>query len=177
MAKVQPLHNRNLIISKMECDQETMKEMQKEIDKFVIRANHSWISRDRLYQRPEDGGLGAIHIETHANALRCAWAKRATKGLWANGLLMKVNEPKNICFISEDDIHPMHKGIKMICRAFEALHNSYRDEKSETKFHTPYKYLDVIKTNGPRGGKLKMSKPTIHSAPFLFNSRGFCELS
>ena len=159
------------LLSMMECDQETMKTMQKEIDKFVIRANHSWISKDRLYQRPEDGGLGAIHIETHANALRCAWAKRATKGLWANGLLMKVNEPKNICFISENDIHPMHKGIQMICKAFEALHNSYRDEKSETnKFHTPYKYLDVIKTNGPRGGKLKLSKPTVHNAPFLLNS-------
>ena len=73
----------------------------KEIEKFVIRANHSWISRDRLYQRPEDGGLGSIHIETHANALRCAWAKRATKGLWENGLLMKFNEPKNFCFISK----------------------------------------------------------------------------
>ena len=59
----------------LECDQGMMKEMQKEIDKFVIRANHSWISRDRLYQRPEDGGLGAIHIETHANALRCACGK------------------------------------------------------------------------------------------------------
>ena len=114
----------------------------KEIDKFVIRANHSWISRDRLYQRPEDGGLGAIHIETHAIALRCAWAKRATK----------VNDPKNICFISEADIHPMHKGIKMICRAFESLHKSYRDGNQET-FHTPYKYLEVIKTNGPRGGE------------------------
>ena len=51
--------------------------------------------------RPADGGLGAIHIETHANAIRCAWVKRATKGLWANGLQMKVIEPNNICFISE----------------------------------------------------------------------------
>ena len=81
---------------------------------------------------------------------------------------MKVNEPNNICFISEADIHQMHKGIKMICRAFE---------NPETKFHTPYKHLEVIKTNGPRGGKLKLSKPTIHNAPYLFNSRGICELS
>ena len=71
----------------------------------------------------------------------------------------------------------MHKGIKMICRAFETLHNSYRDGNQETKFHTPYKHLEVIKTNGPRGGKLKLSKPTIHNAPYLFNSRGICELS
>ena len=81
---------------------------------------------------------------------------------------MKVNEPRNICFITENDIHPMHRGITMICRAFEALLNSYRDEKSETnKFHTPYKYLDVIKTNGPRGGRTKLSKQTVQNDPFL----------
>ena len=66
----------------------------------------------------------------------------------------------------------------MICRALEALHNSYRDAKSETnKFHTPYKYLDVIKTNGPREGRTKLSKPTVQNAPFLFNNCEICELS
>ena len=80
----------------LECDHEITREIQKEIDKFVIRANHSWISKDRIYLKPEDGGLGAIHIETHATALRCAWAKRATKGLWANGLITKENNHNNI---------------------------------------------------------------------------------
>ena len=118
------------LLSMMECDQEITKTIQKAIDKFVIRANHSWVSKERLYQSPDDGGLGAIHIETHANALRCAWAKCARKGLWANCLLRKVHEPRNICFITENDIYPMHRGIKMICRAFEALHNSYRGRSS-----------------------------------------------
>ena len=45
------------------------------------------------------------------------------------------------------------------------------------KNHTPYKYLDVIKTNGPRGGKTKLSKPTVQNAPFMFNNCGICELS
>ena len=83
------------LLSMMECDQEITKTIQKAIDKFVIRANHSWVSKERLYQSPKDRGLCAIHIDPHANALRCAWAKGATKGLWANGLLMKVVQGSN----------------------------------------------------------------------------------
>ena len=78
------------------------KTIQKEIDKFVIRENHSWISKVRLYQRPEDGGLGAIHIETHANALRCAWAKRVTNGLLMNVFFISIS---NSCSINSCPIH------------------------------------------------------------------------
>ena len=96
----------------LDCPKETLAEIQKDIDAFILKTNSNWISKDRLHLPPEQGGLGAINLETYATSLRCSWYKRLNQGLWKDILMAKVNHMENICFIKENHIHKMHIAIR-----------------------------------------------------------------
>ena len=92
----------------MDCPKKLLSEMQTDIDAFILKTNNNWISKDRIHLPPEQGGLGAIKLETYATSLRCSWYKRLKSGLWNDILMAKVNHKENICFIKESNIHTMH---------------------------------------------------------------------
>ena len=76
---------------------ELLETIQVSINKFVTRATHSWISEKRIYNKPKNGGLGAINLKVYASSLRMAWVKRAKEGLWSDIMTVKVINPENIC--------------------------------------------------------------------------------
>ncbi len=50
--------------------------MQSIIDDFVTK--NIVILADRLYQRPNEGGLGLVKLSSYIAALQCSWIKRCT---------------------------------------------------------------------------------------------------
>ena len=64
------------IFDKLDCPNELLETIQVTINKFVTRATHSWISEKRIYNKPKNGGLGAINLKVYASSLRMAWVKR-----------------------------------------------------------------------------------------------------
>ena len=64
------------LLSMMDCPQALLTEIQTDIDAFILKTNSNWISKDRIHLPPEQGGLGAIKLETYATSLRCSWYKR-----------------------------------------------------------------------------------------------------
>ena len=108
-----------------------------------------------------------------------AWVKRAKGGLWSDIMTVKVMNPMNICYLECKDIHRMHVGIKHVIESFEEVHKAYKDQKDDNiKMYTPMDHLQIIRINGPRirNNGTKMGKPTQENAPYLFNSKGRCEV-
>ena len=56
----------------IDCPKELLETMQDKIDKFVTRTNTSWIAKTRIYNKPKNGGLGAINLQVYASSLRMA---------------------------------------------------------------------------------------------------------
>ena len=69
------------LLSMMDCPKNLLSEIQTDIDAFILKTNNNWISKDRIHLPPEQGGLGAIKLETYATSLRCSWYKRLKSGL------------------------------------------------------------------------------------------------
>ena len=95
----------------LDCPKELLGSMQESINKFVTRTNTSWIAKTRIYNKPKNGGLGAINLQVYASSLRMAWVRRAKGGLWSDILTAKVVNPINICYLESKDIHKMHLGV------------------------------------------------------------------
>ena len=89
----------------LECPKDLLKEIQNDIDSFILRSKSHWISKERIHMEPDKGGLGAINLETYATSLRCSWYKRINKGLWSDIILNKVTKTEKVCFLKENDIH------------------------------------------------------------------------
>ena len=53
----------------LECPKELLKEIQNDIDSFILRSKSHWVSKDRIYMEPDKGGLGAINLETYKTSL------------------------------------------------------------------------------------------------------------
>ena len=91
----------------------------------------------------------------------------------------KVINPINICYLESKHIHKMHSGIKHIVESFQEVHTAYKDLKEDNiKMYTPLDHLKIIRINGPRirNNGTKMAIPTPENAPYLFNTKGRCEL-
>ena len=149
------------------------------IDKFVTRAKHSWISEKRIYIKPKNGGVGAINLKVYASSLRMAWVKRTKGGLWSDTMTFKVENPENICYLESSDIHKMHLGKRHVAESFPEVHKAFKTQKADNvKMHTPLNHIGIIRINGPRirNNGTRMGKPTQNNAPYLFNSKGRCEL-
>jgi hypothetical protein len=69
------------LLSMMDCPKEILTEIQTDIDAFILKTKSNWISKDRIHLPPDQGGLGAIKLETYATSLRCSWYKRMKNGL------------------------------------------------------------------------------------------------
>ena len=50
------------LLSMLDCPKETLAEIQKDIDTFILKTNSNWISKDRLRLPREQGGLEAINL-------------------------------------------------------------------------------------------------------------------
>ena len=48
----------------LDCPKELLETMHVSINKFVTRATNSWRSDKRIYNKPKNGGLGAINLST-----------------------------------------------------------------------------------------------------------------
>ena len=60
--------------------------------------------------------------------------------------MAKVNHQENICFIKENNIHPMHIAIRPIAKAFEKLKESFLKTKySLITLKLPWKTLRLQK--------------------------------
>ena len=73
----------------------------------------------------------------------------------------------------------MHLGIRYVVESFEEVDKAFKTQKDDNiKMHTPLNHLSIIRTNGPRirNNGTRMGKPTQNNAPYLFNSKGRCEL-
>ena len=75
--------------------------------------------KKKIYNKPKNGGLGAINLKVYASSLRMAWVKRAKGGLWSDTMTVKVINPEHICYQESSDIHKMHLGIKHVVESFE----------------------------------------------------------
>ena len=113
------------LLSMLECPKELIKEIQNDIDSFILRSKSHWISKDRIHLEPDKGGLGAINLETYATSLRCSWYKRINSGLWSDIILDKVTKKEKVCFLKETNIHPMHVAVRPIVRAWETLQKAF----------------------------------------------------
>ena len=93
-------------------------------------------------------------------------------------MTVKVINPVNICYLESKDIHKMHLGIRHVVESFEEVHKAFNQKEDNVKMHTPMDHLSIIRTNGPRirNNGTRMGKPTQLNAPYLFNSKGRCEL-
>jgi hypothetical protein len=72
--------------------EDQLKTMQGICDNFVLKGI-PW-AKDKLYLRPENGGLGLININDLLESLRCSWMRRITVGglndTWRAALLKKI---------------------------------------------------------------------------------------
>ena len=48
------------LLSMLECTKEQLKEIQNDIDSFILRSKSHWISKERIHLEPDKGGLAAI---------------------------------------------------------------------------------------------------------------------
>ncbi len=156
----------------MDCPKEILTEIQTDIDAFILKTNSNWISKDRLHLPPEQGGLGAIKLETYAKSLRSSWYKILKNGLWNDILMAKVNHQENICFIKEKQIHPMHIAIRPIARAFETLQACFLKTKDD--LITLKKPLETFKA-AIIGRTMKFV--TEENCPYLYKKGGISEFS
>ena len=60
----------------LDCPSDLLESMQEAINKFITRTNTFWIAKTRIYNKPKNGGLGAINLKVYASSLRMAWVKR-----------------------------------------------------------------------------------------------------
>jgi hypothetical protein len=112
------------------------------------------MAKDRRYLPPKEGGMGAIHIKTYANSLRCSWYKKINSGLWSAILMAKVDNKENCCFIRPKDINNMHVSIMPIVKVFKALQIKFLKEGGPTaRINTPLDQLALIKRQATRTRK------------------------
>ena len=52
------------LLSMLECPVDLLESMQESINKFITRSNNSWIAKTRIYNKPKNGGLGAINLKS-----------------------------------------------------------------------------------------------------------------
>ena len=57
------------LLGMLECPKELLKEIQNDIDSFILRSKSHWVSKDIIHMEPDKGGLGAINLETYATSL------------------------------------------------------------------------------------------------------------
>ena len=94
-------------------------------------------------------------------------------------MTVRVINPENIWYLESTDIHKMHIGIRHVVESFEEVHKAFKTQKDDNvKMHTPLNHLSILRTNYPRirNNGTRMGKPTQNNAPYLFNSKGRCEL-
>ena len=167
------------LLSMMECPKDLMEEIQVDIDRFIFRTGgNPWMAKERRYLTPAQGGMGAIHIETYANSLRCAWAKRIKSGLWSDILLSKVQNPENCCFIQTKDIHKMHISILPIVKAFSTLQENYmKIGGASATMNTPLDQLELVREPTQRRQQIRWKKPTRTTHPALYRGSNICEIT
>ena len=117
LAKTFLISQLGYLLSMLECPKELLKEIQNDIDSFILRSRSHWISKERIHMEPDKGGLGAINLETYATSLRCSWYKRINKGLWSDIILDKVMKIEKVSFLKEMDIHPIQIAVRPIVKA------------------------------------------------------------
>ena len=161
------------MLSVLECPLTILARIQKNIDTFILKSSSPWISKERLYNDPCKGGLGAINLMDFSASLKLSWAKRAilSKGLWAQILRKKVSDNKNICLIRCSDLSAKHIGLKPIVRSFETISDTYQKAMKTSKpiiTKTTLNLLNCIRKKGPKG-KDMLSK--------LFQSGKICEIT
>ena len=73
----------------------------------------------------------------------------------------------------------MHISILPIVEAFEALQKKFLKDKGNTaRMNTPLDQLDlIVQRPATRTAKVKMSKPTKTTHPFLFKKGNICEIT
>ena len=169
------------LLSVLDCPPAILDRIQKKIDTFILKSSSPWISKERLYNDPCKGGLGAINLMDFSVSLKLSWAKRAirSKGLWAQILRKKVNNDNNICLIRSSDLSPKHVGLQPIVKSFETISDTYLKSMKTSKpliTKTTLNLLNCVKKKGPKGKDL-LSKPTKQSHPELFPAGKICEIT
>ena len=168
------------LLSVLDCPEPVLKRIQHKIDSFIMKSSKPWMSKERLYQPVEKGGLGAINLTNFSTSLKMSWARRAkeSKGLWANILKSKVSSNDNICYIRKCDIKPFNKGLMPIVGAFERTvdkHNENIKRKKPLLTLTPLSLLECVPKPGPKGRVINV-KPTRSSHPELYRRGKICEI-
>ena len=86
--------------------------------------------------------------------------------------MAKVNHQENICFIKEENIHPMHIAIRPIAKAFEKLQESFLKTKdSLITLKTPLENFKVAKVGRA------MHYANAEYCPYLYKKGGISEIS
>ena len=169
------------MLSVLDCPAPVLARIQKRIDTFILKSSSPWISKERLYNDPCKGGLGAINLSDFSVSLKTSWAKRAVSstGLWAQILRKKVTENKNICLIRSTDISAKHSGLQPIVKAFETISDTYITAMKTSKpiaTKTTLNLLSCIKKKGPKGKDI-LTKPTKQSHPEFYLPGKICEIT
>ena len=99
--------------------------MQSLIDGYVKK--DLVISADRLYLKPNEGGLGLIRLKSYIEALQCSWLKRCSVTIndtWRWNLALACDF--NLDLIRVADINPdLHPATYCIAKSVSSLQDSY----------------------------------------------------
>ena len=161
-------------LSVLKCPEELQKQIQLDIDNFVLKGP-SWISETRRYLKPSEGGIGMIDLKAYGESLRLAWIKRTGKGLWSHILKQKAGENELIHHLNPNTLGAMHDPIKPIINACKIFLDKYKEISDENWACTP---LNLLETEQQRAGKgKKLVAPTISTHPALFQRNGLCTMT
>ncbi len=111
---------------------EQMDTMQGIIDGFVTTC--TVIASDRLYLRPNEGGLGLVKLSSYIAALQCSWVKRCTVAIndpWRWKLAKACNFNLDMIRVSDIDgtLNPVlmniAKSMQSLQLSFWQMHENY----------------------------------------------------
>jgi len=106
--------------------------MQSIIDGFVTQ--NVVIANDRLYLRPNEGGLGLVKLSSYIAALQCSWIKRCTVTIndpWRWNLAVACNFNLDLIRVSDINgtLHPVllnvAKSMNLLQTSFWTMHENF----------------------------------------------------
>jgi hypothetical protein len=97
----------------------------KMIENFVLQGFN--LSKDKLYQDPDLGGLGLFEPRSFFRSLNCSWIKRCsdlTHDIWRR-VLIECAGNDSICYIQKNDVSERGPILKNIVDSFVLFRNTF----------------------------------------------------
>ena len=92
--------------------------------------------------------------------------------MWSDIILDKVTKTEKVCFLKENDIHPMHVAVRPIVRAWETLQKAFVLDKDPAKeLRRPLNYFKAWKVGN------SYQQINSQNCSFLYNKSGICEIT